>query len=195
MYELPTEIRIGEQYVPIRNKGDFRMVLECFSALNDIELDQDDRVLTALIIFYEGLTLDNCYDFFDSPNKILEAIKGMYNFFNCGEDTSSSAQRYKLIDWDKDSQLIVSAVNNVAKKEIRSEAYIHWWTFMGYYMSIGESALSNVVSIRNKIVKGKKLEDYEKEYVAQNPNYFDWDYRTLEDKQAEQEIREMWENG
>ena len=55
MYEIPTSIQIGEQSYPIRNNGDYRMVLDCFVALNDIELSQQERLYASLIIFYDNM--------------------------------------------------------------------------------------------------------------------------------------------
>ena len=93
---------------------------------------------------------------------------------------------------EKDGQIIFSAVNKVAHTEIRSVKYLHWWTFIGYFCEVGESVLSVVVTIRNKIKQNKKLEKYEKEFKARNPHYFIWDSRTTEQKQDEEDILSMW---
>ena len=37
MYELPTSITLKGIEHPIRNDGDYRMVLDCFNALNDMD--------------------------------------------------------------------------------------------------------------------------------------------------------------
>lgn len=197
MYELPTEIIIDGQSYSIRNKGDYRLVLDCLSALQDIELSNDDRVLTALIIFYDNLNDENdIYNTFKTQESLLSAIKEMYKFFNCGnEDSVGMNTGFKVIDWEDDSQLIVSGINKVSNKEIRSEPYIHWWTFMGYFISIGDSPLSTVVGIRYKILKGKKLEKWEREYRQNNPNYFRWNSKTTEQQEAEKYVMEMWNSG
>ena len=192
MYDLPTQIQIGEQIIPIRCKGDFRMVLDCFSALNDEELDHDDCVLSALIIFYEGVNEDTLDSIFSTPELLNEAVEKMYDFFNCNSVVVDTGDHSKRIDWEQDEQLIVSAINNVAKKEIRLEKYVHLFTFMGYYMSVGESALATVVSIRDKILRGKKLEKYEQEFRARNPQYFKWNKKSAEDKRLENEIMAIW---
>lgn len=190
MFELPICIEAGEQSYAIRNKGDFRIVLGCFNALNDTELPKEDRLIAALIIFYED---------FEEPEDVLNCedleslVKQMYNFFNCGQpDGVGNKVRHNLVDWEKDEQIICSAVNNVAKKEIRLEEYVHWWTFMGYYLAIGESPMSTIISIRNKIVEGKKLEKYEEEFRRDNPQYFNWKSQTVEEKEATDRIMEMW---
>ena len=54
MFEIPTSLKAGEAELTIRNKGDYRMVLDCFAALNDVELTKEERVYCALIIFYEN---------------------------------------------------------------------------------------------------------------------------------------------
>ena len=55
MYEIPTSIEIEGRQFPIRNNGDFRVILDCFQALGDTELDARERLLAALIIFYEDI--------------------------------------------------------------------------------------------------------------------------------------------
>lgn len=193
MFELPTSIEINNKSYKIRNKGDYRMVVDCFKALADEELDKTMRVLSSLVIFYDELESE--YDIFDVfGDSLEEAVLKMYDFFNCGEENIGSTQHHKLIDWDKDSQLISSAINKVSNIEIRSVEYCHWWTFMGYYLSVGESALSTVVSIRNKIATHKSLDKWEKDFKKDNPNYFIWDMRTVEEKELDDVIRKIWNN-
>ena len=193
MFELPTSIEINNKSYKIRNKGDYRMVVDCFKALADEELDKTMRVLSSLVIFYDALESE--YDIFDVfGDSLEEAVLKMYDFFNCGEENIGSTQHHKLIDWDKDSQLISSAINKVSNIEIRSVEYCHWWTFMGYYLSVGESALSTVVSIRNKIATHKSLDKWEKDFKKDNPNYFIWDMRTVEEKELDDVIRKIWNN-
>lgn len=196
MYTLPTTVKIRDNDFKIRNKGDFRMVLDCFNALQDDNLSQQERVISSLIIFYDDVHSyeDLCVLFKDDEDLKL-AIEKMYDFFNCNQKEVGAKQNYKLIDWDNDSQIICSAINNVANIEIRSLEYLHWWTFMGYYISIGESVLSTVVGIRHKIATGKKLEKYEKDFKKDNPNYFNFDYRTSEQREEDAKFRAMWEGG
>ena len=170
------------------------MVLDCFKALGDVELTESERVVTCLVIFFEDM--EDLSDIQMLPS-IEDAFKEVTRFFNCGSDESDGLKsRFKLMDWEKDEPILMSAMNNVAHKEIRLEPYIHWWTFMGYYMAIGESTFSTVVSIRHKMAEGKKLEKYEKQFMHDNPRYFKWDFRTTEQKQFDEELRAMWgDNG
>lgn len=193
MFEIPVSLEIGEEQLSIRNKGDYRMVLDCFAALNDVELEKEERVYCSLIIFYEDF--NSLEDLMAYPN-LNEAVKQMYWFFNCGDNTGVGANKHrKLIDWEGDSQLIASAVNKVASTEIRMLPYLHWWTFMGYYLAIGESPLATIVGIRSKIMEGKKLEKHEKKFKNDNPQYFIWDNKSVEDKEAEEAIMSLWNAG
>ena len=190
MYELPTSIIIGDKEFTIRNKGDYRLVLDCFITLDDEELSLEERVLSCLLIFYEDV--NEISDISKFPN-LQEAIEKMYNFFNCNEiQAPGMKMNYKLIDWEKDSQLICSAINQVANKEIRNEHYIHWWTFMAYFIGIGECTLSTILDIRYKIAKGKKLEKHESQFKRDNPQYFNFNMRTVEQKEADELARQLW---
>lgn len=189
MYSLPTTITIRDSVFKIRNEGDFRLILDCFNALNDVELTQQERIISCLLMFYEDI--NSVQDLAKLPD-LEEAILKMYDFFNCGEKRIGMKVNYKLIDWEQDEQIICSAVNNVARTEIRALPYLHWWTFMGYYLAVNESVLSTIVSIRHKIKTGKKLEKYEKDFKRDNPQYFIWDSRTLEEKELTDSILELW---
>lgn len=191
MYSIPTSVDIDGKEYKIRNNGDYRMVLDCFSALNDTELNTEERLFASLVIFYEDM------DEYSMESLNLEvAVNKMFDFFNCGSiDQNAKKVPYKLLDWDKDSQLICSAVNKVANTEIRLVPYMHWWTFMGYYSAVGECLLSTILTIRDKIMKGKKLEKYEREFRRDNPQYFVWNSKTLEQEEADKLIAEMWNSG
>ena len=191
-YELPTYFEVNEELFRIRNQGDFRIVLSCFNILSNIELSDKEKVYTCLIVFYEDF--DDLDDILECSNAIPELVEKMFWFFDCGQDYKSEKVKPKLVDWDKDEMLIMSAVNKVAGREIRNEN-IHWWTFISYYMAIGECPLSQIVSIRHKLAVGKKLEKHELEFKNENPQYFDIDYRTQEDKAIDDWIQSMWKSG
>ena len=192
-YDLPTSITIEDRSYAITNQGDFRMVLDCFSALSDIELGEDYRVLAALLIFYDDF--NDVEDIPQDEDTLRALVEEMMTFFNCGQEDDDNTPSPKLIDWEKDAQMIMAAVNNVAGKEVRAEKYVHWWTFTGYYMSVGESMLATIVSIRSKILKGEKLEKWEQKFRNENPKYFDWNSKSIEDMELDQLMYELWDNG
>lgn len=189
MYELPITVEVAGKSYKIRNGADYRTIIGVISLCEDPELTKEERTVSALIVFYEDINeLEDIFEVFGENTK--DAMDAMLKFisYDYDDDLSSSAN-IKLIDWVQDENLIIAGVNSVARTEIRALEYLHWWTFLSYYMSIGESALSTVVSIRNKIAKGKKLEKYEKEFRRENPAYFRWKNKEIEERNF---IESIW---
>lgn len=191
MYALPITVDIKDTTYHIRNNGDYRLILDCFNALNDVELSEMERIIASIFIFYSDFEGVEDVLLLDDED-LSELVSKMFDFMNCGGKQGGSKTDFKAIDWNEDEQLICSAINNVANTEIRSVEYCHWWTFMGYYCAIGESLLSTVVGIRNKIAKGKKLEKYENEFKRDNPQFFNWDKRTLKQREDDALLNELW---
>ena len=191
MYNIPTSITVSDKEYRIRNNGDFRVILDCFQALSDIELTAQERLLAALIIFYEDFdTIENI-----SSDDTEQLVLSMFKFFNCNSESSNTGPNKKLIDWEQDEQLICSAINKVCNKEIRLEPYVHWWTFLGYFAAIGDAPISTIMQIRDKIISGKKLERHEREYRMNNPQYFIWNHKSIEEQEAEKLVKEIWDSG
>lgn len=169
MYTLPTMVSVGEKEYNIRQGGDFRIILAVIAALQDKELNDTEKVITALIIFYE--------DFYEIEDVlqciyIQELMENMYKFLGANDNSGHKSQ-YKLIDWVEDEQLIISGINNVMKTDVRGLEYFHWFSFIAAYMAIdGDSTLAYVVSIRNKLYQHKKMEKDEREFYQKNPGYF-----------------------
>lgn len=56
-------------------------------------------------------------------------------------------------------------MNKAAGFETRTVKYLHWWTFLGYFNEIGEGLFSSVIGIRQKLNKGKKLENTSRSFT------------------------------
>ena len=106
-------------------------------------------------------------------------------FIACGEREEKPGPR--LLDWEQDAKVIVADVNKVAGAEIRSLPFLHWWTFVAFFNAIGEGQLSTLVSIRDKLRRGKPLEKWEREYYRKNKAMVDLKPRYSAEELAEQE--------
>lgn len=158
--ELPTFVRINGRNYPIRNKCDYRIVLDAICALNDNELTDDEKIRCALFVFYEDISKIDDYD---------KAAEEMFRIINNGEnEEQTSSNKPRLMDWEHDFPVLVAPINRVLGYEIRSAEYIHWYTFMSAYMEIGECTFSTIVSIRSKRAKGQKLDKWEVEYLREH---------------------------
>ena len=112
-----------------------------------------------------------------------EALEKVTEFIDMG--ISDDRKKPKTMDWEQDAPILIPAINRVLNCEIRAQKYIHWWTFLGAYMEIGESLFSNIVHIRQKKASGKKLEKWEQDFYNDNKSLIDFkkkDKRSTEEK-------------
>lgn len=173
-WNLPTSAEIGGVVYPIN--ADFRDILDIFRYLDDPDQPEYIRWKIALALFYEG----------EVPAQYMqEAMAYLADFIACGSRDSKPGP--KLLDWEQDAQTIVADVNKVAGTEIRAMPFLHWWTFMAYFNAIGEGQLSTLISIRDKLRRGKKLEKWEQEYYRKNKDRVDLRKRYSAEELAEQE--------
>ena len=175
MWDLPTSVEIDGKEYAITNKCDYRMVLDVICALNDNELDDEQKLKTALYVFYEDIS--ECTD-------IEKAVKEMYKIIAYGEeDDGENENKPRLMDWEHDFKTLVAPVNRVLGYEIRSVEYLHWYTFLSAYFEIGECPFQTIVSIRSKRAEGKKLENWEQEFYRENKKMVDLPQNITEEEQ------------
>lgn len=173
-WKLPQTAKIGGTVY--RLNTDFRDILEIMGYLEDPDKPEYLRWRIALALFYDG----------EIPAEHQqEAMEYLAEFISCGETDTKSGP--KLLDWEQDAQVIVADVNKVAGTEIRALPYLHWWTFLSYFHAIGEGQLSTLVSIRDKLRRGKKLEQWEKDFYRENRARVDLKKKYSAEEQAEQE--------
>lgn len=164
-YDLPTAVEVNGKEYSIRS--DYRDILTIIEALSDAELNDEGKAEVLLDIFYP--------DFDSMPEEDYEdAILQCMAFINCGEVSKNEKRGPKLMDWQQDFPLIVAPINRVLGKEVRSADYLHWWTFMSAYQEIGDCTFAQVVTIRSKKAKGKKLDKSEQEFYKQNRHLVDF---------------------
>lgn len=177
-WTLPESVEIAGRTYEIRS--DYRAIIDILIALDDEELDETEKAQVVLGIFYKNS--ENI-----SPAHAQEAVESalqFIDFMNTGEEEKNPV---KLMDWKKDADIIIPAINKVAGREIRTVDHMHWWTFMGMYMEIGESLFSQVLSIRQKKQKKKKLEKWESEFYRKNKALIDLEVRKEARNKGEQD--------
>lgn len=178
-YHLPTEICIDDKVYHITRKCDYRVVLDVINVLNDLDLDDKAKTVTALLIFYEELTRSNIREC-----KCLDKlIEHMMEIINVGEKPSATvSNRPQLMDWEHDFNLLAPPINRVLGYSVRSEKYTHWWDFVGAYMEIGDCTFATVVAIRSKRSRGQKLDKSEIEFYREHREWVDLPLRLTEEE-------------
>lgn len=179
-YTLPTTLTIGEREYDIRT--DYRVILELLEVLNDPDFSDEEKAQATIVTIFPD---------WEQITDYQEALKQSIWFIDMGQPIGKKSAR--LVDWEKDYPYIIAPINRVLGYECRSVEYLHWWTFMGAYMEIGgDCAFSQIVNLRSKIAKGKKLEKYEREWLRQNRELVNLPQRyTAEDE----EMLKKWTGG
>ncbi len=159
---------------------DFRNIITICNAFNEPDLSQMEKLHIMLSLLYE-----EDYDTFEN---IGEAIKQGMWFIDWGKDYGDRPNAPKIMDWEQDYNLIISAVNSKANVlDVRDLPFLHWWTFLGYFSDRGECQFSSITEIREKIAKGKKLEKWEREILIENREVI-----VLQDKENDDAEDELW---
>ena len=153
IFDLPTTLSFGGREWAINS--DFRDVLRTLAAFEDPDLTDGEKAFVCLHNLYPDLA--------DIPEGELQAaFDAAVGFIDHGQGTDGPAPR--TMDWTQDAPLIFPAVNKAAGFEVRAADYVHWWTFLGYFMEIRGSAYATVLGLRGKRARGKKLEKNEQEF-------------------------------
>ncbi len=174
LWSLPETALIGGQQYELHT--DFRDILEIMGYLEDEENPEYLRWRIAIALFFEG----------EIPQEHQqEAMAYLADFITGGKQEEKPAP--KLLDWEQDAQAIVADVNRVAGMEVRALEHLHWWTFLSFFNAIGEGQLSTLVSIRDKLRRGKKLEKWEQDYYRENKHRVELKKKYSAEDLAEQE--------
>lgn len=181
IWDLPTEVEIDGRMYPIRS--DYRVILDICVALTDPELTDRERGYVVLDLFYPQMEKIP----YESLN---EAVQKCFWFIRCGEPEEKNKRKTTLVSWEQDFQYIVAPINRVAGHEIRTDEYLHWWTFIGYYNEIGgDCTFAQIVRIRDKLAKGKLKDKDDRKWYQENKRLVDI-RKTYTD--AEHEMLKLW---
>lgn len=176
IWELPTSLTVNGIEREIRT--DFRDILKILVAFDDPELKPEEKEYVCLFILfvdYENLLKED----------YMAAYKAAISFIDNGIEGDGNSIR--TMSWEQDAKILFPAVNRVAGYEVRSVEYLHWWTFTGFFMEIKDSVYANILSLRQKKAKGKKLEKWEREFWNTNKKICVLESKLTEEEQTEKD--------
>ena len=180
-WDFPTSFTYRYQTWEIRS--DFRAVLDVMEVLADESITDEERAYVALSVFYIN------YDPAQMDEETNRSALTWMQWFIRGGVDDDKATGPRVMDWDQDFRLIAPPVNRVLGYECRSAAYLHWWTFLGAYLEIGDCYFAQVVNIRSKKAKGKKLDKSDQEFYNRHRQDIDL---TREISDADMDVINEW---
>lgn len=122
------------------------------------------------------------------PEHYEDAIQAGIHFINCDfGDAPHKAPR--LVDWEQDYSLIIAPINRVIGGEVRAVKYMHWWYFLAAYQQIGDCTFAQVVRIRDRLTRGKRLDKSDQEWYRKNRHLVDFKRKYTS---ADGELTKKW---
>lgn len=122
----------------------------------DPALDQSERWYVAMRLFYP--------EFAALPQPLWpDATQFLTEFLAAGR-REQPRPGPALMDWQQDAPLIAAGISKAAGQDVRTLPYLHWWSFLAWFDAIGEGSFATVVAIRDKLRRGKRLENWELDY-------------------------------
>ena len=113
------------------------------------------------------LTEEKVLKMLGSKENIQTAINEMTSIIGIGNENNEN--KPSLMNWQQDFQNIAAPVSRILGYSVRNpDNYTHWYDFIGAYQEIGDCYWANVISIRLKRNKGKKLEKWEQEFYREH---------------------------
>jgi hypothetical protein len=176
IFDLPTALEVGGREWPINS--DYRDVLRTLTAFEDPDVTEEEKAYICLHNTYPDLE--------DIPKEDLQAAFDAAVAFIDHGNADDGRPSPRTMDWAQDANLIFPAVNRVAGFEVRAVDYLHWWTFLGYFMEIRNTTYATILGLRGKKARGKKLEKDEKEFWNHNRGLCELKTRYTEEELEEQ---------
>ena len=158
IWDLPTSLEVNGKQWEIRS--DYRDILNVIVAFEDPDLKPEEKQYVALFIIYK--------DFANMPpDDLKQAYEAALWFIDGGKKEAKSSGP-RTMDWERDAAILFPAINTVAGQEVRAMPYLHWWTFIGYFMEIQKGVFATVLQLRSKKAKKKKFEKDEQDFWRSN---------------------------
>ena len=142
--KLPTE------YNGYPINSDFRIGIQIFQILNDMELSEMEQIYKAceLLFGVEG------EDWFPDTGTMQNGIQWFLSGWYTDNPANDEKKGHKDMDYDIDQWRIFSAFLTQFGINL-NEADMHFWVFMGLLSTLEECAFTRVVDIRTKKIDPK----------------------------------------
>ena len=163
-------------------KTDFRQAIKFELLMQDNELNDEEKVLLTLNLFYE----EDFYDKLEEPKKQLEDIIWFYlHGKEIKENKKEGKSNQQIYSYEYDADYIFSAFLETYGMDLNT-AGLHWWKFKAMFNGLSEK--TKLVEIMGyRAIDLSKIQDKEerKRYERLKQIYQLPDMRTEEEKEAD----------
>lgn len=142
--------RLPTEYKGYPINSDFRIGIQMFQALNDVELSDMEKVYKACELLFD---IDGVEEF-PSMETMQEGIQWFLSDWYTDNPVKNSREEKKDMDYDVDQWRIFSAFLTQFGINLNT-VDMHFWVFMGLLSTLNECAFTRIVDIRTKPIDPK----------------------------------------
>lgn len=185
-WELPTFLCVGGENLEIETE--YRKILKIIEVFTNPEYELDEQWEICIGVLFKDYDVDN-----PPPlDTLVDMQKQAMEFIDAGIK-DDGRKKPCVMNWIQDAPIMAAPISKTLGRDVRSPEPLHWWTFLGAYMEIGESLFSQIVNIRLKKAKGKKLDKWEQDFYIQNKSLIDLQVKSVERSEEEKdELRKLF---
>lgn len=184
---LPSKVEIdGEEY---EISNDFRTSLLFSQLMEDIEVEDADKIRLALELYYPIM-----------PRDTKKAIEEIMWFYRGGKEikqsknkSNSNKNNEKILDYEEDADYIYSAFLTQYNIDLNDIENLHWWKFKSLFNGLKEdNKICEIMKYRS--IDLSKIKDKEqKKFYKDMKNLYKLDKRLSNDDLLElKELSEEW---
>lgn len=158
--EFPVSVYIaGEEY---KINSDFRAGLKFELLMQDVNIDDEEKLIKALELYYEKCP---------SYKNMDEAIEKMLWFYLCGNEIKNTSNHNsrgeEIYSFEHDCDYIYAAFMSQYKIDLYSIDYLHWWKYKALFKGLTEdNEIVKIMGYRSmdlsKIKDKEQKEHYKK---------------------------------
>lgn len=129
---------LPESWNGIKIKTDFRQVLKFFKLLRDKEVNEQEKALIIIKLFFDRVPdTDGIWDFIDY-------------YINCGKTGNEHEDNKRLFDFEIDAGRIYSAFYQTYGIDLTT-VKMHWWKFFELFQNLSsETKFLQVIELRGR---------------------------------------------
>lgn len=130
---------LPEEYKGYLIRTDFRIGIQISEALNDVNLADPEKMMTAMRLLYGS----------GMPSDFQLASEGLKWFMSGGQpnEESSSDGKPPTFDFEQDNRFVYSAFRARFGIDLTRER-LHWFAFLAMLSDLGGCSLSDIIGIR-----------------------------------------------
>lgn len=137
-------------------RTDFRIGIQISEALNDVNLAEPEKMMTAMRLLYGA----------GAPSDLKLASEGLHWFMSAGQPSDDNAPDGKppTFDFEQDNRFIYSAFRARYGIDLTRER-LHWFAFLAMLSDLGGCSLSDIIGIRGADLS--QLSDSQRKHYAE----------------------------